>query len=206
MTRRGDALREHILLTAKDVFLELGFERTSMDVVATRANTSKRSLYAHFENKERLFLAVIDLVRGLFLTYLGMPGDHAEEPAEAVAQFCGRYLRTLLYEPNIQLCRVGMAEAARFPQGAAQHYDVMFAEVHRRLSAYLQTMCGLSAPASAAAARKLLGELLYPRFLRALFGMEELAKSLDGEAGAPDVDLEPIRAAVAEVIASSPTR
>jgi len=30
---------------------------TSMDVVASRAETSKRSLYAHFESKEKLFLA-----------------------------------------------------------------------------------------------------------------------------------------------------
>jgi len=61
MARRGDKLREHILWIAKDVFLEMGFERASMDVVAARAETSKRSLYAHFESKEKLFLAVIDL-------------------------------------------------------------------------------------------------------------------------------------------------
>ena len=39
MTRRGDQLREHLLWTAKDVFLELGFERASMDVVAARADS-----------------------------------------------------------------------------------------------------------------------------------------------------------------------
>ena len=70
MARRGDKLREHILWTAKDVFLEMGFERASMDVVASRAETSKRSLYAHFNSKEKLYLAVIDLVRGLFLSKL----------------------------------------------------------------------------------------------------------------------------------------
>jgi hypothetical protein len=32
---------------AKDVFLETGYERASMDAVAARAGTSKRSLYAH---------------------------------------------------------------------------------------------------------------------------------------------------------------
>jgi AcrR family transcriptional regulator len=76
---------------AKDVFLEMGFERASMDLVASRAETSKRSLYAHFESKEKLFLAVIDLVRGLFLSRLRMPGDYSEKPAEALVMFCGRY-------------------------------------------------------------------------------------------------------------------
>ena len=202
MARRGDKLREHILWIAKDVFLEMGFERASMDVVAARAETSKRSLYAHFESKEKLFVAVIDLVRGLFLSRLRMPGDYSEQPAEALAMFCGRYLEILLYEGSIQMCRVSMAETTRFPQGAAQHFDVMFTEVHTRLSAYLKTTFGLSARAGAEAAQRLLGQLLYPRFLRALFGMDELAESFDREALAPDLNLKPIRKAVADLIES----
>lgn len=202
MARRGDQLHEHILWVAKDVFLEMGFERASMDVVAVRAETSKRSLYAHFESKERLFLAVIDLVRGLLLSRLGTPGDYSEKPEEALVMFCGRYLETLLYEPSIQMCRVSMAETARFPQGAAQHFDAMFAQVQARLSAYLETVLRLSVPTSAEAAERLLGRILYPRFPRALFGMDELARSYDRETLSPDFDLEPIRKAVADLMES----
>jgi AcrR family transcriptional regulator len=202
MARRGDKLREHILWTAKDVFLEMGFERASMDVVASRAETSKRSLYAHFNSKEKLYLAVIDLVRGLFLSKLRMPGDYSEKAAEALVMFCGRYLEILLYEGSIQMCRVSMAETTRFPEGAAQHFDVMFTEVHTRLSAYLKTTFGLSARASAEAAHRLLGQVIYPRFPRALFGMDPLAESFDDEALSPDFDLKPIYKAVAELIES----
>ena len=202
MARRGDKLREHILWTAKDVFLEMGFERASMDVVASRAETSKRSLYAHFNSKEKLYLAVIDLVRGLFLSKLRMPGDYSEKAAEALVMFCARYLEILLYEGSIQMCRVSMAETTRFPEGAAQHFDVMFTEVHTRLSAYLKTTFGLSARASAEAAHRLLGQVLYPRFPLALFGMVPLAESFDDEALSPDFDLKPIYKAVAELIES----
>ncbi|MFY9735830.1 MAG: TetR/AcrR family transcriptional regulator [Rhodoplanes sp.] len=200
MARRGDQLREHILWIAKDVFLEMGFERASMDMVAARAETSKRSLYAHFESKEKLYLAVSDLVRGLFLSRLKMPGDYSEKPAEALTMFCGRYLEILLYQSSIQMCRVSLAETARFPQGAAQHFEVMFTEVHTRLSAYLKTTFGLSARASGDAAQKLLGQLIYPRFVRALFGMDKLAESFDREVLAPDFDLKPIRKAVSALI------
>lgn len=202
MARRGDELREHILWIAKDVFLEMGFERASMDVVARRGETSKRSLYAHFESKEKLFLAVIDLVRGLFLGRLRMPGDYSNEPAQALAMFCGRYLETLLYQPSIQMCRVSMSETNRFPQGAVQHYDVMFTEVERRLGAYLQTTFGVSAQAGAEAAHRLIGQVIYPRYVRALFGIDELATSFDGDALASDFDLAPIRRAVADLIES----
>jgi AcrR family transcriptional regulator len=201
MARRGDKLREHILWVAKDVFLEMGFERASMDVVASRAETSKRSLYAHFESKEKLFLAVIELVRGLFLSRLRMPADYSEKPADALALFCGRYLEALLYQASIQMCRVTMAETARFPEGAAQHFDVVFTEVHTRLSAYLKTTFDLSSRASTEAAQKLLGQVLYPRFTRALFGMEPLSERVT-EALSPDFDLKPIRKAVTELIDS----
>jgi AcrR family transcriptional regulator len=202
MARRGDQLREHVLWVAKDVFLEFGFERASMDVVAARAETSKRSLYAHFENKEKLFLAVIELVRGLFLTRLRTPGDYADEPLDAVAKFCGRYLETLLYDRSIRMLRVSMAETDRFPEQAEQYFDVLFSQVHTRLSAYLATTFEASADRSDVAAQSLLGRILYPRLPRALFGMDRLAENLEPQTPSPAIDLTPIREAVAEVIGS----
>jgi AcrR family transcriptional regulator len=202
MARRGDKLSEHILWVAKDVFLEMGFERTSMDAVASRAETSKRSLYAHFRSKEKLFLAVIELVRGLFLSRLRMPADYSEKPADALVMFCGRYLEVLLYERSIQMIRVSMAETERFPEQAGQYFDVLFTQVHARLSAYLKTTFGLSARTSAEAAHRLLGQVIYPRFPRALFGMDQLAESFDRETLAPDFDLKPIRKSVADFIES----
>ena len=202
IARRGDQLREHILWVAKDVFLETGFERTSMDVVANRAETSKRSLYAHFENKEKLFLAVIELVRGLFLSRLRLPGDYSEKPLDALTMFCGRYLEVLLYQASIQMMRVSIAESERFPEQAANYFDQLFTQVHARLSAYLKTTYKLSAHASAEAAHKLLGRVIYPRFPRALFGIDPLSAALGHESLAPTVDLKPIRKAVAELVGS----
>lgn len=202
MARRGDQLREHILWIAKDVFLEMGFERTSMDVLASRAETSKRSLYAFFESKEKLFLAVIELVRGLFLLRLRQPGDYSEKPAEALTLFCGRYLEVLLYEASIQMIRVSLAETEKFPEQAAQYFDQLFTQVHARLSVYLKSTFRLSTHASADAAQRLLGQILYPRLPRALFGIDPLATDFDREALVPNIDLKPIRKAVSDFIAS----
>src|SRR5580658_1195123 len=200
MARRGDTLREHILWTAKEVFLEMGFERASMDVVANRAQTSKRSLYAHFQSKEKLFLAFVELVRGLFLGKLRLPQDYSDKPADALALFCGRYLELLLYDGTIRMCRVCMAETSRFPQGSAQYFDVLFTEVHTRLSADLKSTFALPARASGELSQKLLGQVLYPRFPRALFGMDPLSKRVDEAHLSPDFDLKPIRKAVADLI------
>ena len=114
--RRGDELSEHILFAAKDVFLELGFERASMDVIAERAKTSKRTLYAHFESKEKLYLAVIDLIRGLYLGKLRSPADYAEDTSEALVQFCGRFMELRLWTAAIRMYRLAISEAERFPR------------------------------------------------------------------------------------------
>jgi AcrR family transcriptional regulator len=202
--RRGSQLREHILWAAKDVFLELGFERASMDVVAHRAQTSKRSLYAHFESKENLFLAVIELVRGLFLGRLKTPADYSDKPAQALLLFCARYLDVLFYEASVQMMRVSMAESERFPQQALQYFDVLFTQVHSRLSRYLAATFRISPRASAEAAHKLLAQILYPRLPRALFGVDPLTEKLEDDPRPRDVDLDPIRKAVADLIGSLP--
>lgn len=202
--RRGDKLREHILFAAKNVFLELGFERASMDVIAARAQTSKRTLYAHFENKEKLYLAVVGMVRGLSLDKLKTPGEYPGSPADAMTEFCGRFLEILLYASVVRMCRVIVAEAARFPEGAAQYFDVLFSPAQERLAAYLQTTFGLSAKAGSAAAERLIGRLVYPRFMRALFGLDEPFGRMSDEAAGPGVDRRPVREAVAELLASLP--
>lgn len=201
MARRGDELREHILWAAKDVFLEMGFERASMDVVAERAATSKRSLYAHFESKDRLFLAVVDLVRELYLDGLKTPDAYGEDSAEAIVLFCGRFLQILLYRPALQACRLLMAEADRHPEASAKYYEAIFSTPQRRLAAYLSDRHRLAPHTCAEIALELLGRTIYPRLIRALLGLDELlSEPPDAASIATDIDLAPIRGAVAALV------
>jgi AcrR family transcriptional regulator len=200
MARRGGELREHILWAAKDVFLELGFERTSMDMVAARAETSKRSLYAHFESKDKLFLAVVELVRDLYLDGLKTPGDYSDDSAEAVVLFCARFLQILLYEPALRACRLFIAEAERHPEAAAKYHDAIVDTPHRRLVAFLSDRYGLTSSASSDIAHVLLGRAIYPRLVGALLGVEPPLGHADEATLGADVDLAPIRRAVAALV------
>lgn len=203
MARRGDELREHILWAAKDVFLEMGFERASMDVVAARAATSKRTLYAHFESKDKLFLAVVDLVRELYLGRLKTPDAYGEDAAEAVVLFCGRFLQLLLWEPALRTCRLGIAEAERLPDASAQYHDAIFATTHGRLAAFLSERYQLAPSTSTDIAHELLARTVYPRLVRALLGVDKPLKERPDETSiATDIDLEPIRKAVGALLPS----
>jgi AcrR family transcriptional regulator len=52
--------RSRLLDAAERVFVERGFHATSVDEVAESAGYSKGAVYSNFENKDELFLAVLD--------------------------------------------------------------------------------------------------------------------------------------------------
>ena len=58
---KSDLKRQSILEAAAGLFLEHGFSQTSMDLVANTAGVSKQTVYSHFNNKDALFSAVIEL-------------------------------------------------------------------------------------------------------------------------------------------------
>jgi AcrR family transcriptional regulator len=201
MGRRGGELSEHILFTAKDVFLEFGFERASMDVIAERASTSKRTLYAHFENKQKLYLAVVSLIRGLYLERLRSPADYSGDTSEALVRFCGRFMQLLLWAPPIGMCRLAITEAERFPEGSASFYDAIFTTAHERLAAFLRERLKLGPKAATDAAYDLVGRIVHPHLPRALFGIDKVREAMPADdAIATDVDLKPIRKAVARLL------
>ena len=52
--------RERILDAAMNIFSAKGFHDTKLDEIVAEANTSKGSIYFHFPNKEKLFIALVD--------------------------------------------------------------------------------------------------------------------------------------------------
>ncbi|MFE3138086.1 TetR/AcrR family transcriptional regulator [Streptomyces scopuliridis] len=57
---RSEGKRAAILEAAEALFLAEGYERASVDAIASRANVSKRTVYDHFGDKGTIFLRVIE--------------------------------------------------------------------------------------------------------------------------------------------------
>jgi AcrR family transcriptional regulator len=192
--RRGEELRRHILFAAKDVFLSQGYERASMDTIAAQAGTSKRSLYAHFESKDKLFLTVLDLVRELYLGRLRTPGAYADDPLEAVTRFCGRFLQLMTWEPQVLTARLTIAEAERLPASSRAYFEAMYTSAQDRLAGYLAGQYQLSPPDAEALAADLLARTVLPRLFRTLFNVEPPVRDNPGDAIlAEDAGLSQIR-------------
>lgn len=55
-----DELKHKILLEAQHLFLQRGYDRTSLQMIADKVNISKSNLYHYFKNKEELFYELTD--------------------------------------------------------------------------------------------------------------------------------------------------
>ncbi|MEJ8672609.1 helix-turn-helix domain-containing protein [Streptomyces sp. MS1.AVA.1] len=60
--------RAAILSAAQELFLADGFDRSSVDAVAARAEVSKRTVYDYFGDKQTLLKAVVDAVGQSLIT------------------------------------------------------------------------------------------------------------------------------------------
>jgi len=60
---------KNIIANAEHVFFEKGFSKTSISDICKAVNCSRTTLYSHFENKENIYLAVINNSFTCFLDY-----------------------------------------------------------------------------------------------------------------------------------------
>jgi AcrR family transcriptional regulator len=96
MGRRGSApqTRERILDIAQELFIEQGYEATSLRDIAEQLGTTKAALYYHFERKEdillELHLRLHAFGRGLLDELEQLPDDRAR--VEAWPQMLGRFI------------------------------------------------------------------------------------------------------------------
>jgi TetR/AcrR family transcriptional repressor of mexJK operon len=117
---RYPAKRAAIARAALDLFVRDGYERTSVDAIAAEAGVSKRTVYSHYADKERLFLAVVEdtydglmgQVRDIADRELDRPGD-APQKLTAFVTSVARAISGS--DERAALLRLIISEAPRFP-------------------------------------------------------------------------------------------
>jgi AcrR family transcriptional regulator len=129
-------LHARILRAAFITFGEQGFDQTSMDDVAARAGTTKRTVYAHFHNKERLFRDAIGQATDWFLAELPVP-DPAGDPEAELVRFASRFSDLSTWVGPVRLQRVVIAEAERLPDLAERLHDRVIRGAEDRIAEFL---------------------------------------------------------------------
>lgn len=138
-TREAAAARSaDILDVAQPMFFADGFERTSLDKIATVAGATKRTLYVKFGNKAGLLSAVVGRVLETAYYQVEDPG-----PGTSVEQRLRTFMSTML---NVALSAeiLGLywllqSEASRFPDLAAHTEAALSHGAENRLAAILRS-------------------------------------------------------------------
>lgn len=121
--------RESIIEAAVAEFLREGYSAASVDDIASRAGVSKPTIYKHFGNKERLFLAVIGGILPQTYADLEPCNSRIAEASDlrvALIELMTEWAGLLLREDIIALRRLVIGEIDRFPQLGQLWYKVSY--------------------------------------------------------------------------------
>lgn len=122
------------------MFKELGYERTSMNLVAKRLGGSKATLYGYFDSKETLFFAVTESMGQL---HMGAALDQLSQPngrclGEVLRQF-GEVMTAFINRPEaLAVYRMVVGEAGRSEIGQ-RFYEIGPQRVTNTLSQVLRS-------------------------------------------------------------------
>ncbi|NIA52270.1 TetR/AcrR family transcriptional regulator [Massilia sp. TW-1] len=141
--RRGrpanEALRQTIVDAAGELFVELGFQGTTMDKVAQRAKISKLSIYRHFENKEALFSASMAAHCHPFAPQALVEG--VDGSAEGQLMAMGSSLLRTLLRPDVRSVEaMVLADKTNQKSLSKLHYEAGPAHVIAQIEARLRQL------------------------------------------------------------------
>jgi len=135
---RGQARRALLVEAASELFLERGYEATSLDEIIARAGGSRRNVYEWFGGKEALFAAVVENGCAQILESLIVPDFANVEPRPALVSIGQRFMKALTEPRMLGLYRVIVAEGGRFPELGRAIFNFGPKQGYERLAANLR--------------------------------------------------------------------
>lgn len=109
------AKREQILDGAKRVFMRMGFDAASMNDITREAGVSKGTIYVYFQNKEDLFVAMVETERAAFLDSLKTALSSHENIETGLYEFGVKFLEHLTDEKVMTAMRTVLGVRERMP-------------------------------------------------------------------------------------------
>lgn len=98
--KKSEITRQKILTAAEAEFSEIGLYGARVDSIAERAGVNKRMIYAHFGNKEQLYITVLTMV----YNRMAQADEHLLEshlsPADTVRRIIDMYFHFLTDNPT----------------------------------------------------------------------------------------------------------
>ena len=121
--RTRDARRDAFVAAAREAFFSKGYGSTSMSSISAKVGGSKTTLWTYFPSKQELFAAVVDDVVERYGRALEVPLDPESDIAESLRAMGRALLQTVHSQPIVDLHRLCVGEAGRFPELARLFHE-----------------------------------------------------------------------------------
>lgn len=120
---RPSISNEELLKKALDLFLEQGFERTSIDEIAATAGVAKRTLYLRYHDKEALFQAALTrAIEEWMVPIESLEAAETEDLEESLIGIGRVLLANVMSTEGLQLIRITNAATGYLPEVGASAY------------------------------------------------------------------------------------
>lgn len=111
-----------VLRAARNIFLAHGFSSATTDMIQREAAVSKSTVYAHYKNKEDLFVAVVEAECRSFAETVRAIKFSPGKLKETLTALARAYLAIVLSPSGLALHRIVVSEGPRFPALARSFY------------------------------------------------------------------------------------
>jgi len=183
---RPSISNEQLLDHALDLFLEQGFERTSIEAICQVAGMAKRTVYARYGDKTTLFRAALQ--RAIELWIVPIEGLRAAEvdDLEASLLAVGKILLANIMSPaGLRLLRLTNSESSRSPEiGAYNVQQGTEPTIAYLADLFIRRLSGQISPDQARAAAEGFLHLVTGPAIDAAWGVQRdeaaLARHIDG--------------------------
>lgn len=126
-----------IIETARTLFAQNGFERTTLDAIAEISGVTKMTIYSHFKSKEELFGATItNRIKKEFA--FDIETLDPRNPSDGLMKIGSRFILLLRKEEVLGTYRTMFSSALTYPKLCLEFYQKGPLEVHQQVAKYLQ--------------------------------------------------------------------
>lgn len=117
-TRKQAQLRDLELLdTALDLFLENGFERTTIDAITAAAGMAKRTVYLRYKDKTALFKAALQrAIEEWIVSVERLRAAECDDLEECLLRIGQILVANIMSPAGLRLLRITNSESARMPE------------------------------------------------------------------------------------------
>jgi AcrR family transcriptional regulator len=111
-----DRRTQRLISKATEVFLQYGYDGTSMELIADRAEMTRRTVYNYFPGKDELFARIVEGHFAHLMQRMNLEQDVTASAGSQLVRYCNAVATEMIRVQRLAEVRLLMDVAKRFPE------------------------------------------------------------------------------------------